>query len=123
MGYLNPHLYLEPFDPERLEIANEYYPSIEANRGDYIALENIPTEAQWFIDEIEKEREEKRKKLEEVSITVDTNVVEKLKREDAIRRFNMDQSFLEDIRNSLGIYHYKKYIQENYGGYIDIDNL
>lgn len=124
MEYFNPRLYLKPFNPDKLEVANEYYPSIEANKRDYIALESIQAKGQWFIDAIiEEQAAECETQEQEEVMAFDSEVVEKNEREDAIRRFNMDQSFLEEIRNSLGIYHYKKYIQENYGGYIDVDNL
>ena len=109
MDYLNPRLYLEPFKPERLEIANEYYPSIEANRGDYIALETILSKAQWFIDEIDEEREEKRKEMEEV-LTDEAQL--------EMRRFENDKQWLDDVRNSLGEDNWRRYVEEEYGGYI-----
>lgn len=126
MDYLNPRLYLKPFCPDKLEIANNYYPEIEANKDDYIQLENIQSDVQWFIDKLNKEREiefqkEFQKEIESAKTqVVHTDSIEKQKEEDAWRRYNADQALLEDIRNSLGDYHWKKFIEEEYGGYIKV---
>lgn len=69
MDYLNPRVYLKPFTPDKLEIANRYYPSIEENKADYIALESIRSDVQWFIDAINEEREAERKEQEEALVT------------------------------------------------------
>ena len=111
MEYLNPHLYLEPFAPDKLETANKYYPSIEENKWDYIALENIQAETQWFIDEIKKEREEKRKEEEKAGMNEEQH---------AIHRFENDKQWLDDVRNSLGEENWRRYVEEEYGGYIKV---
>ena len=111
MEYLNPRLYLEPFNPDRLEVVNEYYPSIEANKDDYIALEDILAKAQWFIDEVNEEREMKRKELEEAMMNEEQLV---------IRRYGEDKQWLEDVRNSLGEDNWRRYVEEEYGGYIKV---
>lgn len=63
MNYLDPRLYLNPFLPDKLEFANKYYLVIEAEKDDYIALEKIVIEAQWFIDELEAKRKQEEKSL------------------------------------------------------------
>lgn len=111
MDYLNPRVYLNPFMPDKLEIANRYYPSIEENKADYIALESIRSDVQWFIDAINKEREAERKEQEET-----------LKNEEqlAMRRFEEDKQWLDDVRNSLGEENWRRYVEEEYGGYIKL---
>ena len=111
MEYFNPRLYLEPFNPDKLEVANEYYPSIEENKGDYIALESIQAKGQWFIDAIIEEQETERKKLEETMMNE-----EQL----AIQQFENDKQWLEDVRNSLGEENWRRYVEEEYGGYIKV---
>lgn len=114
MDYLDPHLYLNPFLPDRLEVANKYYPSIEANKDDYIALEHIESEVKWFVDEINEEREIKRQKEEEASMNE-----EQL----ALRRSEEDRQWLEEVRNSLGEENWRRYVEEEYGGYIHTDSI
>ena len=113
MEYLNPHLYLEPFEPDKLEIANEYYPSIEENKWDYIALENIQAEVQWFIDALAEEREEKRKDLEEA-------LMEALMNDEQLdfQRIENDKLWIDEVRNSMGEENWRQYVEEDYGGYI-----
>lgn len=122
MNYLNPRLYLKPFCPDKLEIANNYYPEIEANKDDFVLLENIQSDVQWFIDKINEERVCEFQKEIEKEETQGKNIdsTEKQKEEDAWRRYNADQALLEEIRNSLGEYHWKKFIKEEYGGYIKV---
>ena len=109
MDYLNPRLYLNPFIPDKLETANKYYPEIENNKDDYIYLEDILHKVQWFIDAINEEKEIRRKEEEEF-----------LKSEEqvALRRSEDDKQWLEDVRNSLGEENWRKYVEEEYGGYI-----
>ncbi len=111
MDYLNPRVYLKPFTPDKLEIANRYYPSIEENKADYIALESIRSDVQWFIDAINEEREAERKEQEEALMTE-----EQL----AMRRFEEDKQWLDDVRNSLGEENWRRYVEEEYGGYIKL---
>ena len=111
MDYLNPRLYLVPFCPDRLEFANNYYPEIEANKDDYIQLENIQADVQGFIDEINEEREIKRKREEEVMLN---------EKQLALRRFEEDKQWLEEVRNNLGEEYWRKYVEEEYGGYIKV---
>lgn len=111
IDYLNPRLYLNPFTPDKLEIANRYYPSIEENKADYIALESIRSDVQWFIDAINEEREAERKEQEEALMTE-----EQL----AMRRFEKDKQWLDDVRNSLGEENWRRYVEEEYGGYIKL---
>lgn len=109
MDYLNPRLYLNPFIPDKLETANKYYPEIENNKDDYIYLEDILHKVQWFIDAINEEKEMRRKEEEEF-----------LKSEEqvALRSSEDDKQWLEDVRNSLGEENWRKYVEEEYGGYI-----
>lgn len=110
IGYLNPRLYLDPFLPDKLEFANKYYPAIEANKDDYIALEKIRVEAGQFIEEIDNEREEERRKEKEDS---------KNEEELAVGGLEKDRQWLEDIRNLLGEDNWRRYVEEEYGGYIN----
>ena len=63
MSFLNPRLYVEPYpyQPDYLEIANKYYPSIEESKDDYVALESIANEQEVidFIQEIERKQQER----------------------------------------------------------------
>lgn len=111
MGYLNPHIYLDPFMPDKLEYANKYYPTIEANKDDYIKLEAIQEKVQSFIDEINKEKEAERRKQEEEETSAN---------EIAMRRCDEDKQWLDDVRNTLGEENWRKYIEEEYGGYIKV---
>ncbi len=111
MDYLNPRVYLNPFTPDKLEIANRYYPSIEENKADYIALESIRSDVQWFIDAINEKREAERKEQEEALMNE-----EQL----AMRRFEEDKQWLDDVRNSLGEENWRRYVEEEYGGYIKL---
>ena len=109
MEYLNPRLYLKPFDPDRLEVANKYYESIEANKGDYIALEGIQEDAQWFITQLDEEREAERKNKEEALMSED-------------QPFVKDKQWLDDVRDSLGEDNWRNYVEEEYGGYRKVQN-
>ena len=111
MDYLNPRLYLEPFCPDKLEVANNYYPEIEANKDDYIQLENIQSDVQWFIDKLKEEREIERKRKEEAMLN---------EAQRALRRFEEDKQWLEEVRNNLGEENWRKYVEEEYGGYIKV---
>ena len=94
-----------------MEFANNYYPEIEANKDDYIQLENIQADVQGFIDEINEEREIKRKREEEVMLN---------EKQLALRRFEEDKQWLEEVRNNLGEEYWRKYVEEEYGGYIKV---
>lgn len=109
MGYLNPRLYLNPFLPNKLEFANKYYLAIEANKEGYITLEKIRIEVRGFIQEIDNEKEAELMKEEETSKNEDQMVV---------LRFEKDRQWLEDIRNTLGKDNWRRYVEEEYGGYI-----
>lgn len=117
MRYLDPHLYLNPYNHGRLEFANKFYEYIEKYKDDYIALEQIIPEVEDFIEEIDEEV----RKLEEEK-TIEKTAKEPTKEEaDAWRRFHEDLPTLECIRNSLDHDQYKKYIEDTYGGYIKIE--
>ncbi len=111
MGYLNPRLYLEPFMPDKLEYANKYYPAIEANRDDYIKLEAIQEKVKPFIEKINEEKKAEREKEEKALMNE-----EQL----AMRRFEEDKQWLDDVRNSLGEENWRRYVEEEYGGYIKL---
>ena len=38
----------------------------------------------------------------------------------AMRRFEEDKQWLDDVRNSLGEENWRRYVEEEYGGYIKL---
>ncbi len=70
-SFFDPRIYtqMEPYPFERVENAKRYYDSLNDNRDDIVALEQLEKEAEPFIKEreleIEIENEKKRKENEE----------------------------------------------------------
>ena len=100
MHYFNPRLYLSPFNPDDLNVANQYYPAIEKNKNNHVALEEMLPKLQWFIDKKDAEARQKAAVLEQ---------------EQDEMAYVDDNTWIEDVRNLMGEEYYRQYIEDEYG--------